>query len=295
MAVAFSTDLSTFVPERPIYAVGENSDGSLAWMTNQLMDFQINVTSEEDTKTDAQGNTIFSISKAKACDVTFSSPLFTIDLVAEMNGTTVERGTSIVAPKFETIKLVATTNKVVIGGTYTTIYLDKFVVNSGTAGTPVYKISATLLTKDGSAKKKLVYDKDAASSSDISTGEFMFTEHTGDTAPANKDNITILNSDYADVTSILITYEYTTTNAIQMVNSAEEFPVASVVKVLVRGYDVCDKTSPIYAYFIFPSAKFQTNYTLGMALDQNIDCSLTCSYDYCSDERELYRMVIAAE
>ena len=30
MAVAFSTDLSTFVPERPIYAVGENSDGSLS-------------------------------------------------------------------------------------------------------------------------------------------------------------------------------------------------------------------------------------------------------------------------
>lgn len=295
MAVAFSTDLSTFVPERPIYALGEASDGTLTWMTNQLQDFQITVDSEEDTKTDAQGNTIFSISRAKSCNVSFTSPLFTIDLVAEMNGSEVERGTSIIAPKFETIKLVAATNKVVIGATYTTIYLDKLVYNSGTAGVANYKISATLLTKDGSAKKKLVYDKAAASTSDLSTGEFMFTEHVGDTAPANKDNITILNSDYADVTSILITYEYTTTNAIQLVNSAEEFPVASVVKVLVRGYDVCDKTSPIYAYFIFPSAKFETNYTLGMALDQNIDCSLICSYDYCSEDRELYRMVIAGE
>ena len=62
MAVAFSTDLSTFVPERAIYVVGENSDGSLAFMTNQVADFQINVDAEEDTKTDAQGNTIFSIS-----------------------------------------------------------------------------------------------------------------------------------------------------------------------------------------------------------------------------------------
>ncbi len=279
MEVGFSTDLSTFVPERPIYAVGENSNGSLAWMTNQLMDFQISVDSEEDTKTDAQGNTIFSISRAKTCNVSFSSPLFTIDLVAEMNGSSVERGTTIIAPKFETVKLVAQTNKVVIGGTYTTIYLDKLVINSGTLAVPAYRISATLLTKDGSAKKKLVYDKDATQTSDISTGEFMFTEHTGDSAPANKDNITILNSDYADVTSILITYEYQTTNAIQLVNSAEEFPVASIVKVLVRGYDVCDKTSPIYAYFIFPSAKFQTNYTLGMSLDQNIDCNLTCSWD----------------
>lgn len=291
MSVAFSTDLSTFVPERPIYAVGENSNGSLAWMTNQLMDFQINVTSEEDTKTDAQGNTIFSISRAKTCDVSFSSPLFTIDLVAEMNGTTVSRGTSIVAPKFETIKLVAQTNKVVISTNYTTIYLDKLVYNGGDG----IKISATLLTKDGSAKKKLMYDSSASQTSEIATGEFMFTEHTSGDAPANKDSITILNTDYENITSILITYEYQTTNAIQMVNSAEEFPVASTVKVLVRGYDVCDKTSPIYAYFIFPSAKFQTNYTLGMALDQNIDCNLTCSYDYCSDDRELYRMVIVGE
>ena len=240
MAVAFSTDLSTFVPERPIYAIGENSNGSLAWMTNQLMDFQISVDSEEDTKTDAQGNTIFSISKAKSCNVSFTSPLFTIDLVAEMNGSSVDRGTSIVAPKFETVKLVAKENKVVIGGTYTTIYFDKLVVNSGTIAVPAYRVSATLLTKDGSAKKKLVYNKTATQSSQLSAGEFMFTEHTGDSAPANKDNITILNSDYVDVNSILITYEYTTTNAIQMINSAEEFPVASIVKVLVRGYDVCD-------------------------------------------------------
>lgn len=295
MAVAFSTDLSTFVPERPIYAVGENSDGSLSWMTNQLMDFQINVSSEEDTKTDAQGNTIFSISRAKSCEVSFTSPLFTIDLVAEMNGTNVDRGTSIVAPKFETVKLVAAQNKVVISSSTTTIYLDHNLNNEGTVSAPIYRISATLLTKDGSAKKKLVYDKEADEVSDLSAGEFMFTPHTGEVAPANKDNITILNSDYEGVNAILITYEYTTTSAIQLVNSAEDFPVASIVKVLVRGYDVCDKTSPIYAYFIFPSAKFQTNYTLGMALDQNIDCNLTCSYDYCSDERELYRMVIAGE
>ena len=298
MAVAFSTDLSTFVPERPIYAVGENSDGSLSWMTNQLMDFQINVTSEEDTKTDAQGNTIFSISRAKACDVSFSTPLLTLELVAAMNGTEKQVGSighEIAVPKFETVKLVAATNKVVIGSTATTIYLDQTVRNSGTVGTEVYKISVALLTKDGSTRRKLVRDTQATAVTDLTSGEFMFTQGTGETAPAMYDNITILNSDYDAGSSILITYEYMSANAIQIVNSAEDFPVASVVKVLVRGYDVCDKTSPIYAYFIFPSAKFQTNYTLGMALDQNIDCNLTCSYDYCSDERELYRMVIAGE
>lgn len=294
MAAIFTTDLSTFVPERPIYAVGENNDGSLAWMTNQLQDFQINVTSEEDTKTDAQGNTIFSISRAKACDVSFTTPLFTLELVAAMNGSTKEVGSAlnpISVPKFETIKLVPEAGKVVVDTTSTTIYLKQLVKNSGTAGTPNYKVSAALLTKDGSTRKKLEYDKAASSASDLTSGEFMFTQGVAPT----KDSITILNADYDAGSAILITYEYTTQDAIQIVNSAEEFPVASVVKVLVRGYDVCDKTSPIYAYFIFPSAKFQTNYTLGMALDQNIDCNLTCSYDYCSDERELYRMVIAGE
>ena len=288
MAVAFSTDLSTFVPERPIYAVGENSDGSLAWMTNQLMDFQISVDAEEDTKTDANGNTIFSISRAKSCDVSFTTPLLTLELVASMNGSEVERGTNddkIAVPKFETVKLVATAGKVTIDTTTTTISLAQVVRNSGTVGTPVYKVSAAFLTKDGSTRKKLEKGTTTPAS-----GEFVFTKGSG-----TADTVTVLNADYDEGSSILITYEYDTADAIQIVNSAEEFPVASVVKVLVRGYDICDKTSPIYAYFIFPAAKFQTNYTLGMALDQNIDCNLTCSYDYCSENRELYRMVIAGE
>ena len=288
MAVAFSTDLSTFVPERPIYAVGENSDGSLAWMTNQLMDFQISVDAEEDTKTDANGNTIFSISRAKSCDVSFTTPLLTLELVASMNGSEVERGSNanlISVPKFETVKLVATSGKVTIDTTTTTISLAQVVRNSGTVGTPVYKVSAAFLTKDGSTRKKLEKGTTTPTS-----GEFVFTKGSG-----SADTVTVLNADYDEGSSILITYEYDTADAIQIVNSAEEFPVASVVKVLVRGYDICDKTSPIYAYFIFPAAKFQTNYTLGMALDQNIDCNLTCSYDYCSEARELYRMVVAGE
>ena len=288
MAVAFSTDLSTFVPERPIYAVGENSDGSLSWMTNQLMDFQITVDAEEDTKTDANGNTIFSISRAKSCDVSFTTPLLTLELVASMNGSEVERGSEtnlISVPKFETVKLVATSGKVSIDTTTTTISLAQAVRNSGTVGTPAYKVSAAFLTKDGSTRKKLEKGLSTPTS-----GEFVFTKGSG-----SADTITVLNADYDEGSSILITYEYDTASAIQIVNSAEEFPVASVVKVLVRGYDICDKTSPIYAYFIFPAAKFQTNYTLGMALDQNIDCNLTCSYDYCSEARELYRMVVAGE
>lgn len=288
MAIAFSTDLSTFVPERPIYAVGENSDGSLSWMTNQLMDFQITVDAEEDTKTDANGNTIFSISRAKSCDVSFTTPLLTLELVASMNGSEVERGSEtnlISVPKFETVKLVATSDKVSIGTTTTAISLAQAVRNSGTVSTPAYKVSAAFLTKDGSTRKKLEKGLSTPTS-----GEFVFTKGSG-----SADTITVLNADYDEGASILITYEYDTASAIQIVNSAEEFPVASVVKVLVRGYDICDKTSPIYAYFIFPAAKFQTNYTLGMALDQNIDCNLTCSYDYCSEARELYRMVVAGE
>ena len=237
MAVAFSTDLSTFVPERPIYAVGENSDGSLSWMTNQLQDFQINVTSEEDTKTDAQGNTIFSISRAKACDVSFTTPLFTLELVAAMNGSEKQVGSvghEIAVPKFETVKLVAEAGKVTIGSTYTTVNLAHYVRNSGTQGEPNYKISAAYLTKDGSTKKKL----ELSDGEHATTGKFIFAQ--GNPSTPTPDSIELLNTDYLAGASILITYEYDSAAAIQIVNSAEEFPVASVVKVLVRGYDVCD-------------------------------------------------------
>lgn len=293
MAIAFSTDLSTFVPERAVYMVGENSDGSLAFMTNQIMDFDINVTSDEQTKTDAEGNTIFSISKAKGCEVSFSTPLLTLELIAAMNGTEKEVGSEdnlISVPKFETRKIIAETNKIVVSDTTTTIYLSHPVKNDGTVGTPVYKVSAALLTKDGSTRKQLTRGMTTPS-----VGEFIFAKGSGSTLPASQDSIVILNSDYDAGSNILITYEYETAAAIQIVNSADDFPVAARTKFMVRGYDVCDKTSAIYAYFIFPSAKFQTNYTVGMALDKNIDCKMTCSYDYCSDHRELYRMVIAGE
>lgn len=293
MATAFSTDLSTFVPERAIYVVGENSDGSLAYMTNQISDFNITVNSTEDVKEDANGNTIFSISRAKTCEVSFSTPLLTLELVSAMNGSEKEVGSAenlISVPKFETIKLVNETNKVVVGDTTTTIYLAHGVKNSGTVGTPVYKVSAAFLTKDGSTRKKLTRGVTTPT-----TGEFVFTKGSGSSLPTSQDSIVVLNADFDEGSNILITYEYETETAIQIVNSAEDFPVASRTKVMVRGYDVCDKTSPIYAYFIFPSAKFQTNYTLGMALDQSIDCVLTCSYDYCSDDKELYRMVVAGE
>ena len=197
MAVAFSTDLSTFVPERPIYAVGENSDGSLAWMTNQLMDFQISVDAEEDTKTDANGNTIFSISRAKSCDVSFTTPLLTLELVASMNGSEVERGSNanlIPVPKFETVKLVATSGKVTIDTTTTTISLAQVVRNSGTVGTPVYKVSAAFLTKDGSTRKKLEKGTTTPSS-----GEFVFTKGSG-----SADTITVLNADYDEGSSITL-------------------------------------------------------------------------------------------
>lgn len=293
MNIAFSTDLSTFVPERPVYLVGENSDGSLAYMTNQLKNFQISVNSTEETKEDANGNTIFSISKAKTCEVSFDSPLFTLELVAAMNGSKKEVGTAekmLSVPKFETLAITQTANKIVVGETTTTIYLEHAVRNEGTVGTPVYKVSAAFLTKDGSTRKKLTRGVTTPAS-----GEFVFTKGTGSTSPASLDNITVLNSDYDEGSNILITYEYETVEAIQIVNSADDFPVTARTKIMVRGYDVCDKTSPIYAYFIFPAAKFQTNYTLGMALDQDISCTMTCSYDYCSDQRELYRMVIAGE
>ncbi len=289
MSVAFSTDLSTFVPERAVYMVGENSDGSLAFMTNQIKDFQINVTSDEETKTDAEGNTIFSISKAKGCEVSFSTPLLTLELVAAMNGTEKEVGSEenlISVPKFETQKLLAKADKVVVDENTTTIYLAHSVKNSGTVGTPVYKVSAAFLTQDGSTRKQLKRGVTTPTA-----GEFVFTKGSD----SGNDSIVILNSDYDAGSNILITYEYETAAAIQIINSADDFPVAARTKFMVRGYDVCDKSSVIYAYFIFPSAKFQTNYTLGMALDQDIDCTMTCSYDYCSDQRELYRMVVAGE
>lgn len=265
---------NSFIQERCIYAIGENDDGSAAWLTQQVSDLSISCDGETVDKADANGTTMFTIQRAKTCEATFSTPIIDLNLIAAMNGTNKVEATNsakINIPKMETIKITS--------DNLTSVVLEQSVVNSGTVGEPVYKISVATLTKDGSMKQKFIQGSSASGT------VYTYTSGTKTLGFANG------SLQAGDV--ILVSYEYESATGVQIVNSAQEFPQASRVKFLIKGYDACSQSTVKYMWVIFPNAKFSTNYNLDMNLESDIQCTLQCAFDYCSEDKELYRLVVA--
>ncbi len=267
---------NTFVQERCIYAIGENDDGSAAWLSQQIANLTISCDGETVDKTDANGNTIFTIQKAKTCEVTFDTPLMDLNLIAAMNGSTkteADNNNKINIPKMETIEITSNNR--------TAIALAKPVVNSGTQEHQVYKISVATLTPAGFIKQKYTFGVAV----DADTHTFTYNSST--------KTLGFANGDLQVGDKILISYEYQSETGVQIINSVNDFPQTSRVKFLVKGYDACDQSTAKYLWIILPNAKFTSNYSVTMDLESDISCSLSCAFDYCSEDKELYRMVIA--
>lgn len=267
-------DLNSFVAERIVRGVGLNASNEVIWMANQIENGSIKCDGEEVLKKDSQGSTIASISKAKTCTVDFESSVFDLNLIAAMNGTTKDVATSaskITAPIFETIAITSSN--------LTAVVLANSVKNTGSVGTPVYKLAVSTLTTDGSLKKKFTVGATATA------GTCTYTSNTKTLAFAADD---LVAGD-----TLFVEYEYETENAVQVVNSAEDFPSASRVILLVKGFDICNQSTAVYAYLTLPNAKMSTSSTISFNLEDTIPVSLSCAYDYCSSDKELYRLIIA--
>lgn len=266
-------DVNSFVFDHVVRGVGFNSDGSVRWMANQIENGSLKCDGEEVLKKDAQGSTIYSKSKAKTCEFSWESSVADLNLIAEMNGTTKEVASSsntIESPLFDTIEITQDNQ--------TEITLTNAVYNSGTTVAPVYKIGITSLTTDGSIKK--VFKKGDAAAS----GVFTYT-------PASK-KLTFATGDLMKGDTLFISYSYETENAVQVINSADDMPKATRSIYLIEGYDICDQNTVIYAYLVFPNAKMNVGYTLGLDIDSTVPVTQTCAYDYCSKNKELYRLII---
>lgn len=266
-------DINSFIFDHVERGVGFNADGSVRWLANQIESASLQCDGEEVLKKDARGSTIYSKAQAKTCEFNWESSVADLNLIAEMNGTTKQvasSSTPVVSPIFDAIDITADST--------TEITLENAVYNSGSTGTPVYKIGVSLLTTDGSLKKVLKKGDSASS------GVFTYT-------PASK-KLTFNSGELEKGDTVFVTYEYETENAVQLVNSADDMPTATKSIYLVEGRDICDQNTKLYAYLIFPNAKMSTGYTLGLDVDSTVPVKQVCSYDYCSKNKELYRLVI---
>ena len=87
------------------------------------------------------------------------------------------------------------------------------------------------------------------------------------TANADKETFDDPSKGVPVGTEMFVMYEYESEKAVEVINSAKNFPVGCKFIMEVLGCDVCDQTNLIYAYVIFNNFKLSPDFDWSIATD----------------------------
>ena len=257
-------DLNNFIIDRIVRGVAlSQKDDSVLFSINQIQNASLNCASESTDAVDAMGTPIATFYRAKSAEFSAENALFDMNLMATQLGTAKKVASAdakVVAPSMETF---------VIGEKAwdDTVVTDKYNLKHAPKG-EIKEIYA--LNGDSTFGVKYAVE-DAAS----------------DTAFSIADQVISLPTGLANGTEMFVMYEYESENAVEVVNSAKNFPVGCKFVMEVLGCDVCDQTNLVYAYVIFNNAKLSPDFDWSIATDGTHPFSMKAQQDYCDKEKRL--------
>lgn len=258
-------DINNFIIDRIVRGVmTSTATGEVMYSINQIEDPSLKVTADEKTAVDALGSTIATFQNGKNAEFSASNSLFDLSLLASQMGTDKKIATSSVklnVPIFETIDVAGTA-------------LETHVLQFAPVTAPTYIYG---LNGDSTLGTKYTV------STDPSATQFKYTAAT--------HTITLPTGLKAG-SQIFVMYDYASENANIVTASATEFPKAGKFVMEVLGCDVCDPTTLIYAYVVFPNAKLDSNVDITFSTDGKHPFSLKAQQNYCSKEKELFKIII---
>ena len=256
-------DINNFVIDRVIRGVAlSQKDDSVLFSINQMQNVSLNCASESTDAVDALGTPIATFYRAKSAEFSAENAIFDMNLMATQLGTTKKVASStakITAPAMESFTYGT--------GSYELKHTPK------TAPNEIY-----VLNGDSTFGKKFVKGT-AASEKEFSITNKTLSLPTG------------LNAG----DELFVMYDYETENAVEVVNSATEFPVGCKFVMEVLGADVCDQTTLIHAYVIFPNFKLSPDFDWSVATDGSHPFSGKAQQAYCDKEKKLFNIVIPSE
>lgn len=258
-------NLNSFVVDHVLRGVMTNAkDGSYMWSVSEMTDPSLSVTTETADAVDALGSVIASFDRAKNAEFTANSSIFDLDLYAAQNGKEKEVATTtkkITTPAFETLEVKAGETTVKLAHTpnaeITTIYT---LNGDDTLGVPYTAGTAASATA-------FVYDNTTAT----------ITVPTG------------------FVGNLFVMYEYEAEQAVQVVGDGINFPKAGKFVMEVLGSDLCDTSTKIHAYIVFPNAKLDANVDISFTTDGNHPFTIRALQSYCDGEKVLFKIIIPKE
>ena len=256
-------DINNFVIDRVIRGVAlSQKDDSVLFSINQMQNVSLNCASESTDAVDALGTPIATFYRAKSAEFSAENAIFDMNLMATQLGTSkkvASSTTKITAPAMESFTYGA--------GTYDLKHTPKAAPNE------IY-----VLNGDSTFGKKFVKGTNASET------EFSIADKTMKLPTGLK----------AD-DELFVMYDYETENAVEVVNSATEFPVGCKFIMEILGCDVCDQTSLIHAYLIFPNFKLSPDFDWSVQTDGSHPFSGKAQQAYCDKEKKLFNIVIPSE
>lgn len=228
-------DINNFVIDRVTRGVAlSQKDDSVLFSINQMQNVSLNCASESTDAIDALGTPIATFYRAKSAEFSAENAIFDMNLMATQLGTAkkvASSGSKITAPAMESFTYGT--------GTYELKHAPKV------APTEIY-----VLNGDSTFGKKFKKGTNA-SDSEFSIADKTVKLPTG------------LNAD----DELFVMYDYETESAVEVVNSATEFPVGCKFIMEVLGCDVCDQTTLVHAYVIFNNFKLSPDFDWSIATD----------------------------
>lgn len=212
------------------------------------------------------GTPIATFYRAKSAEFSAENALFDMNLMATQLGTT----KNVAGVTVPTITVPAMEGfEVAEGGKYVLKHTPK------SAPTEIYALGHDSTFAEKYVKATAASDK-----------AFAYTE---------ADHTIILPTGLPVGTEMFVMYEYETTEAVEVVNSAKNFPVGCKFIMEVLGCDVCDQTNLVYAYVIFNNAKLSPDFDWSIATDGTHPFSMKAQQDYCDKDKRLFSIVIPGE
>lgn len=267
-------DLNNFVIDRIVRGIavsqGDNAKlgiaaGDVLFAINQITNPSLSCTSESTDAVDALSVPIATFYRSKAAEFSAENALFDMNLLATQSGTTKKVASAdkaIEAPCFETIDVTAAT-------AYTLKH------------TPLATPKVYVLNGDGTLGEKVT----------------VATSAQGKSIAISGVNVTLATDGYATGAQLFFMYDYKAdgtegNGAVEVANTATNFPVGCKFIMEILGADVCDQTNLIYAYLIFPNAKLSPDFDWSIATDSTHPFSMRAMQEYCDKEKKLFSIVI---
>lgn len=254
--------------------LGVKKDDVLFSIT-QISNPSLSCTSESTDVVDALNVPVATFYRAKNAEFSAENAMFDMNLVATQSGTVKQNANSaktITVPMWATID-VTSGGKATLAHTLTPAQASA--------------AKAYVLKGDGTLADKLTVTTaaDARTAVSISGNEVTYVYAADGKAGFAADE------------QLFIMAEYTAdgsegNGAVQITNSAQNFPVGCKFVMEILGYDVCNQTDKIYAYLVFPNAKLSPDFDWTIASDSTHPFSLKAMQEYCKKDKPLFSIVI---